>query len=94
MAADFQYLYKTTIVEGIVDGDGKDLQKPLTKDCCVGFIEMNSTEGQNVYVRTLLYAFLVALHHTRPEVQIEVKTLIGMPFFVILKMAFTLVNMT
>jgi len=44
MAADFQYLYKTTIVEGIVDGDGKDLQKPLTKDCRVGFIEMNSTE--------------------------------------------------
>ena len=81
MAADFQYLYKTTIVEGIVDGDGKDLQKPLTKDCCVGFIEMNSTEGQNVYVRTLLYAFLVALHHTRPEVQIEVKNTMGYALF-------------
>jgi len=81
MAADFQYLYPTTIVEGIVDSEGKDLQKQLTKDCRVGFIEMNSTEGQNVYVRTLLYTFLVALHNTRPEVQIEVKNTMGYALF-------------
>jgi uridine kinase len=81
MAADFQYLYPTTIVEGIVDSEGKDLQKQLTEDCRVGFIEMNSTEGQNVYVRTLLYTFLVALHNTRPEVQIEVKNTMGYALF-------------
>ncbi|MDD4320611.1 MAG: nucleoside kinase [Acidaminococcaceae bacterium] len=81
VSANFQHMYETPIVEGIVDGEGKDLQKHLTKDCRVGFIEMNSTEGYNVYVRSLLYTFLVALHQTRPEIQIEVKNTIGQALF-------------
>ena len=81
VAADFQNMYETPIVEGILNGEGKDLQKHLTKDCRVGFIEMNSPEGHNVYVRSLLYTFLVALQETRPEIQIEVKNTIGQALF-------------
>ena len=81
LAEEFQPLHKEVIVEGIVDGKGTDLQEELTHDCRVDFIDVSTSEGTRVYRRSLLYAFIVAMHTMRPEVEIEVKNSFGDALF-------------
>ncbi|MEG0798689.1 MAG: nucleoside kinase [Acidaminococcaceae bacterium] len=81
IAQSLQANYGQPIVEGMIDGVGKDLQTPLTANCSVDFIELNTDEGMRVYVRSLLYLFITALSEKRPEVQIEVKYPIGENLF-------------
>ena len=81
VAEEFQPKFKEVIVEAVVDGKGTDLQEQLTHDCCVDFIERNTAEGTRVYRRSLLYAFIVAMHTARPEVELEVKNSFGSALF-------------
>ncbi len=81
LAQEFQPLYKEVIVEGIVDGKGTDLQATLDHDCQVGFIDVTMAEGTRVYRRSLLYAFIVAMHAARPEIEVEVKNAFGSALF-------------
>jgi len=81
LAEEFQPLHKERIVEGIVDGKGTDLQEKLTHDSQVDFIDVSTAEGTRVYRRSLLYAFIVAMHIARPEVELEVKNSFGEALF-------------
>lgn len=69
--------YSQPVVEGIFNGAGIDLQKPLNEDGRVDFITWNTEEGRRVYVRSLLFLFVYAMKKLRPEVQIEATNSIG-----------------
>ena len=76
--------YSQPVVEGIFNGVGTDLQKPLHSDGIVDFItwdteegRWDTEEGRRVYVRSLLFLFLYAIKTLRPEVQLEVCNSIG-----------------
>ncbi len=73
--------YSEPVVEGIFNGVGTDLQKPLHKDGTVGFITWDTEEGRRVYIRSLLFLFLYAIKTLRPEVQLEVSNSIGSALF-------------
>ncbi len=77
LAAEFADAYASPIVEGIFNGECCDLQRPLTEDGTVDFIEVNSEEGMRVYVRTLLFIFLTAARSLYPSVKIEVRNTLG-----------------
>lgn len=81
IANDFAGEYDAPIVEGVVNGIGKDLQFELNENSRIGFITLNSEEGMRVYIRSLLYLFIVSLKATRPEVRIEVKYTIDSGLF-------------
>lgn len=65
------------VVEGVFNGVGTDLQKPLYEDGTVDFITWDTEEGRRVYVRSLLFLFIYAMKKLRPEVQIEASNTIG-----------------
>lgn len=72
-----QIKYKNLIVSSTYNGELRDLQYELTEDGKLNFIELNTEEGMRVYVRSLLFLFIVAVSKKRPEVKIEVKNSIG-----------------
>jgi uridine kinase len=72
-----QIKYKNLIVSSTYNGELIDLQYELTEDGKLNFIELNTEEGMRVYVRSLLFLFIVAVSKKRPEVKIEVKNSIG-----------------
>ena len=75
--------FSSPIVEGIFNGEMIDLQKPLTTDGYVDFIEVNSEEGMRVYVRTLLFMLLAAAKKLRPDVNLEVRNTLGSALYCI-----------
>lgn len=77
IAQDYAQKYSTPIAEAICDGAGIGLQREVPHDCTVGFIPTDSLEGMRVYVRTLLYVFLMALREVKPDEEIEVMNCIG-----------------
>ncbi len=81
IAADFGFLYQTPIAEAVVDGRGVSLQGTVKKDCSLDFLELNTPEGNRAYVRTLLFAFIVAMGKKRPEVELEVQNAVGDALF-------------
>lgn len=90
LAEEFQPNYQELIVEGIVDGKGTDLQATLQHDCTVNFLDLSTAEGARVYQRSLLCAFIVAMHLTRPEIELEVKNSFGEALFCDVKNDITL----
>ncbi len=77
----FMDYYEKPVVEGIFNGVGTDLQKPLFRDGKVDFIKLDTEEGMRVYVRSLLFLFLVAIKKLRPEVKIEARNSLGSALF-------------
>lgn len=77
ISREFQSRYSAPIVEGVFNGAGTDLQKPLKDDGVVDFITWDAEEGRRVYVRSLLFLFIYAMKKLRPEVQIEATNSIG-----------------
>lgn len=45
---------------GLYNGEECDLQRPLTADGTVDFVEVNNSVGMRVYVRTLLFMLIAA----------------------------------
>ena len=80
VSRDFAANYQSPIVEGIFNGIGTDLQKPVFENGTVDFITLD-TEGMRVYVRSLLFLFLVAIKELRPEVKIEARNSLGSALF-------------
>ena len=83
LAQEQQKNYASPIVEAIYNGETVDLQRPLTADGTVEFVEVNTPEGMRVYVRTLLFLFLVATKKLYPEVQLEVRNTLGSALYCI-----------
>ena len=81
VSRDFAGNYQSPIVEGVFKGIGTDLQKPLMEDGSVDFIVRDTEEGMRVYVRSLLFLFLVAIKKLRPEVKIEARNSLGSALF-------------
>lgn len=81
VSREFAGNYQSPIVEGVFKGIGTDLQKPLTEDGSVDFIVRDTEEGMRVYVRSLLFLFLVAIKKLRPEVKIEARNSLGSALF-------------
>lgn len=52
--------YASPIVMGLYNGEECDLQRPLTADGTVDFVEVNNSVGMRVYVRTLLFMLIAA----------------------------------
>lgn len=77
VSSEFKDCYTAPVVEGVFNGAGVDLQKPLHTDGTVDFITWDTEEGRRVYVRSLLFLFLYAIKKLRPEVQLEVCNSIG-----------------
>ena len=81
VSRDFAANYQSPIVEGIFNGIGTDLQKPVFENGTVDFITLDTEEGMRVYVRSLLFLFLVAIKELRPEVKIEARNSLGSALF-------------
>ena len=81
VSRDFAANYQSPIVEGIFNGIGTDLQKPVFENGTVDFITLDTEEGMRVYVRGLLFLFLVAIKELRPEVKIEARNSLGSALF-------------
>ncbi|MCD7961445.1 MAG: hypothetical protein LUF79_06170 [Enterococcus sp.] len=81
VSRDFAANYQSPIVEGIFNGIGTDLQKPVFENGTVDFITLDTEEGMHVYVRSLLFLFLVAIKELRPEVKIEARNSLGSALF-------------
>ena len=69
--------FASPIVEGIFNNEAVDLQRPLTEDGAVDFIEVNTEEGMRVYTRTLLFMLLVIAKRLCPDVELEVRNTLG-----------------
>lgn len=76
-----EFYQQETLVEGVFNGVGVDLQKPLFEDGSINFITLKTEEGMRVYVRSLLFLFLVAIKKLRPEVKIEARNSLGSALF-------------
>ena len=76
VSRDFAANYQSPIVEGIFNGIGTDLQKPVFENGTVDFITLDTEEGMRVYVRSL-----VAIKELRPEVKIEARNSLGSALF-------------
>ena len=74
VSRDFAANYQSPIVEGIFNGIGTDLQKPVFENGTVDFITLDTEEGMRVYVRSLL-------KELRPEVKIEARNSLGSALF-------------
>ena len=59
VSRDFAANYQSPIVEGIFNGIGTDLQKPVFENGTVDFITLDTEEGMRVYVRSLLFLCLL-----------------------------------
>ena len=81
VSRDFAANYQSPIVEGIFNGIGTDLQKPVFENGTVDFITLDTEEGMRVYVRSLLFLVLVAIKELRPEVKIEARNSLGSALF-------------
>lgn len=90
IAQDFAANYQSPLVEAIVDGCGTDLQATVKKDCTLSFFELNSSEGNRVYVRSLFFTFIVAMAKKRPEVEVELKNALGDAMYCDVKNGITL----
>jgi uridine kinase len=77
VSRDFAANYQSPIVEGIFNGIGTDLQKPVFENGTVDFITLDTEEG----MRSLLFLFLVAIKELRPEVKIEARNSLGSALF-------------
>ena len=77
ISKDYDLVAQDTVVMGIFNGEGVDLQKPLYIDGEAGFVSWDTEEGNRVYVRSLLFLFLYVVKKLRPEVQIEVCNSLG-----------------
>lgn len=83
LVPDFAVDYEAPVVVGVFNGEACDLQYPLKTDGTVGFIDANQSEGMRVYVRTLLFLFLVAVRRLYPDVKIEVRNTLGSALYCI-----------
>lgn len=83
LAQEQQKNYASPIVEAIYNGETVDLQRPLTTDGTVEFVEVNTPEGMRVYVRTLLFLFLAATKKLYPDAQLEVRNTLGSALYCI-----------
>ena len=77
LAEEFAKDFSTPIVEGVFNGETIDLQTPLQEDGTVDFIELKGEDGMRVYVRTLLYLFIVTSKKLYPDVEVEVHNTLG-----------------
>ena len=77
LAQEFAKDFSTPIVEGVFNGETIDLQAPLDCDGTVDFIQLQGEDGMRVYVRTLLFLFLVTAKRLYPDVDIEVHNTLG-----------------
>lgn len=80
LAAEFSAYSASPLVEALYNGRDFDLNRPLTAERelnSVAFVELNTEDGMRVYVRTLLFMFLVAMKRVAPQVQIEVRNTLG-----------------
>ena len=76
-AEEFAKDFSSPIVEGVFNGETIDLQTPLQEDGTVDFIELKGEDGMRVYVRTLLYLFIVTSKKLYPDVEVEVHNTLG-----------------
>lgn len=77
LAQEFAKDFATPIVEGVFNGETVDLQQPLHCDGTVDFIQLKGEDGLRVYVRTLLFIFLVTSKRLYPDVELEVHNTLG-----------------
>lgn len=85
LAQEFAGSFASPIVEGIFNGETIDLQRPLTTDGTVDFVELNNEDGMRVYVRTLLFLFINTIKRLYPEVSIEVRNTLGSSLYCVYK---------
>lgn len=83
LAGEFANKFTSPIIEGIFNGEAIDLQKPLSEDGTVDFVEVNTEDGMRVYTRTLLFMLLVATKKLRPDVNLEVRNSLGSALYCI-----------
>ncbi|MBR5857422.1 MAG: hypothetical protein IKY88_00795, partial [Phascolarctobacterium sp.] len=77
LAQEFAKDFSTPIVEGIFNGETIDLQSPLQENGIVDFIQLKGEDGMRVYVRTLLFLFIVTSKKLYPDVEVEVHNTLG-----------------
>lgn len=77
LSRDFAGNYGSPIAEGVIDGLGHNLQREIHHDAAIDFIEIDSEEGMRVFVRSLLFLFIVVTNRLHPEVEIEVRNSLG-----------------
>ena len=75
--------FVSPIAEIIFKGKERDLQAPITDDGQVEFVEMNTSRGMQVFVRTLLFLCIVSFHKVRPDVKLEVRNSLGNALYVV-----------
>ena len=72
LVQEFAKDFSTPIVEGVFNGETIDLQASLDCDGTVDFIQLQGEDGMRVYVRTLLFLFLVIIlicfHNRMPSI--------------------------
>lgn len=83
LAKAYADIFASPVVEGVFNGEAVDLQRPLTADGKVSFIELDTEEGMRVYVRTLLFMLLAAAKKLRPDVNLEVRNTLGSALYCI-----------
>ncbi len=83
LAKAYADTFASPVVEGVFNGEAVDLQRPLTADGKVSFIELDTEEGMRVYVRTLLFMLLAAAKKLRPDVNLEVRNTLGSALYCI-----------
>ncbi|MCQ2358638.1 MAG: TGS domain-containing protein [Phascolarctobacterium sp.] len=74
--------FSAPVMEAIVNNVQTDLQYPLTQDCTLDFITLDSELGMRVYVNTLLFMYLTSAKRRYPHVKMEVRNTLGSALYI------------
>lgn len=81
ISRDFQSEHKSMIVAAKVDHVIKDLQTKLSQYADIEFIDMESADGAEVYLRSVEFLLIVAAHELYPQAKIIVESSLGNGLF-------------
>lgn len=72
-AADYQHLYKYTIVAAKLNNELRDLQTPVGNYEQIEFVDMSSETGLRIYRRSVIFLLIIAVHELYPEADVAVQ---------------------
>ncbi|SHJ90728.1 nucleoside kinase [Tepidibacter formicigenes] len=77
ISKEYEKLYKSPIVLGVVDNNLKELNYEIEKDCSIEFIDLSHEDGIRTYMRSLSFVFIRACEEMLSGCKVSVEHSLG-----------------
>lgn len=77
LAQKYRQEFASPIIAAIVDGELRELNHVIKKDCSVEFVDMSTDVGMEIYIRSLTFLFIKACHDVIYGCQVRVEHSLG-----------------